>query len=562
MTELILRLRDQMTLAWERLNNRQRVVLVVGGVALVVALVLILRLSVRREYGTLFSGLAENDAAAVVARLEERGVPFQIGDGGTAILVPSSNVLDERLRLASEGLPSRGIVGFEVFDDVSFTITDLTQRVNFQRALEGELVRTIQSLDAVQLARVHLVLPEQALFADQQSPTTASVVLNMKAGSRLAIDQIGGIRNLVASSVEKLTPEAVTIVDSSGTVLTEDLAAADMFGAAASATQLEVQRNFENERRIKIQQFIATVVGPNKSAVSVQSDFNWNISETFTESFIPSEDNSGIPRSQQKITETFTGAAEEAPGGVPGVSANLPGEVEGSEETSTTGQSEYARSESVTNFDISRSENTLTTAAGIVKRIAIVVFLDESLDADAVTSIQEGLTAFIDVERGDTLSVQQITFDTTVADEVQRQIQTAESQARMTQLVTLGVVIVVVSAVLFFMLRLMRAIRRAVVVEPPVPELTELEAAELQRLGLAPDMEGLSPEEARAALQASQEREREDMEIPVDEEAMLEDEELARIMASRDRTRGRLLKLASDRPDEVVRLLETWLAQD
>ena len=218
MTELILRLRDQMTLVWERLNSRQRGVLVFGAAALVVILTLVLRLSARQDYGTLFTELDEPDAAAIVTRLEEQGIPFQLADGGRAIRIPSGRVLNERLRLAAEGIPSRGVVGFEIFDDVSFTITDLTQRVNFQRALEGELVRTITNLDAVQVARVHLVLPEQALFVDQQASTTASVVLTMRPGARLAVDQIAGIRNLVASSVENLEPAAVTIVDSSGIV--------------------------------------------------------------------------------------------------------------------------------------------------------------------------------------------------------------------------------------------------------------------------------------------------------------------------------------------------------
>ena len=384
----------------------------------------------------------------------------------------------------------------------------------------------------------------------------------MNPGSRLAVDQIGGIRNLVASGVENLDAAAVTIVDSTGSVLTDDLAANDVFGAGGSATQLEVQRNFEKERRATIQQFIASVVGPNKSAVSVHSDFNWDTSETFTETFIPSLDNSGIPRSQQQISETFTGAAAEAPGGVPGVSANLPGEVEGAEEAASTDQSEYARSESVTNFDISRSENRLTTRPGILKRVAIAVFLDESLDAAAVTSIEQGLTAFIDTERGDTLAVQPIAFDTTVADEVQRQIQAAESQARISQIVTLAVVVIVVFAVLFFMFRLTRAIRRAVVVAPPEPELTELEAAELEKLGLPPGMEGLPAEQARAALEEIRRREEAGIELPVEGEGLEEDEELRRIMDARDRTRSRLMNIAKERPDEVVRLLETWLAQD
>ncbi len=211
--------------------------------------------------------------------------------------------------------------------------------------------------------------------------------------------------------------------------MTQDLKATGELGVGASATQLEVQRNFEGERRAEIQQFVATVVGPNKSAVSVHAEFKWDSSRTVTETFVPTEGSSGIPRSQQQISETFTGPAAEAPGGVPGVSSNLPGEVEATGESASTGQSEYARSESVTNFDISRSENTLTSAPGTLKRLAIEVFLDESLGDEAIASIEEGLRAFISTERGDTLSVQQITFDTTLADEVQRQIEAAESAA-------------------------------------------------------------------------------------------------------------------------------------
>ena len=510
---------------------------------------------------TLFSGLEESDAAAIVANLNQQGIEFEIADGGSTIRVPANVVLEERLRLVQAGIPAGGTVGFEIFDEVSFTITDLTQRVNFQRALEGELVRTIASMDAVQTARVHLVLPRQSLFAEQQAPTTASVVLSIRPGRTLSIEQVSGIRTLVAASVENLDAEGVVIIDAGGNVLTADLDAGDVFGVAVGASQLEVERDFEIERAREIQGFIQSVVGPNKSAVSVRAEFSFDSTETFTETFTPTTaEDEGIARSQQMVSESFTGPPSQTPRGVPGVTTNLPGGESAEAGAESTGAATYARSETVTNFDISRSEQRIVSAPGTLSRLAISVFIDESIDADAVESIRSVLLTQIDESRGDSLSVQQLAFDTTAAEEALRQLEAAEAQARLTQFITIGVVVVVAIGMLFFLFRLTRAIRGAVV--PPQIEVPELPGVP-EELAL---VEGVTPE-SRALLLAELRARGEDIELPpgfdeLEELPDLEQEELEQMLRERDRMRTRLMTIARERPDEVVRLLETWLAQD
>jgi flagellar M-ring protein FliF len=554
-------MREQVLLLWEGLNNGQRTILVGGAGVLMALVVVFVMASGRQSNATLFSGLEQSDAAAIVSNLGEQGIAFEIADGGSTIRVAPDIVLEQRLRLAQEGIPAGGTVGFEIFDEVSFTITDLTQRVNFQRALEGELVRTIASMDAVQSARVHLVLPEQSLFAEQQAVTTSAVVLSIRPGKRLSIEQVAGIRTLVSASVENLDPAGVSIVDGSGNVLTLDLDAGDVFGVAVGAGQLEVQREFENERSREIQRFVQNVVGPNKAAVSVRAEFNFDATETFTETFTPTTaEDEGIARSQQTVNESFTGPASEAPGGVPGVTTNLPGGESADAEETATGASEYERSETVTNFDISRSEQRLVSAPGTINRLSISVFIDESIDTAAVDSIRTALATQIDETRGDSLSVEQIAFDTTAADEAQRQLEAAESQAQLTQYITIAVVVLVAVGMLFFLFRLTRAIRGAVV--PPKVEIPEL-AGMAGSLAISDDM----PAASRALLVEEMRARSDDGELPpgfdeLDELPDLEQQELEAMMRERDRMRQRLMTIARERPDEVVRLLETWLAQD
>ncbi len=209
---------------WNSLGRRQQVVLVVLGVGVVVLLGMLAMWAGQPEYTTAYTNLSEQDAAAIVQQLQKQQVPYQLIGNGTTIRVPANRVYAIRLDMARLGLPKGGGVGFELFDGnnlSSLVVTDFAQRINFQRALEGELGRTIGGLDAIEQARVHLVIPERTLFTEQAKEPTASVMVRLRSGRKLSEEQVWAIGNLVASSVEGLRPENVTIVDVNGRVLAE-----------------------------------------------------------------------------------------------------------------------------------------------------------------------------------------------------------------------------------------------------------------------------------------------------------------------------------------------------
>ncbi len=201
--EALGRLGPQLATLWGQLGGRQRLLIVGAAAGAVLIIVVLATFSSRTVLEPIYTNLDPGDASGIVEGLREQGVPFEITDGGRTILAPADRVLDLRLSFAASGLPTGGNVGFGIFDETSFTITDLTQRVNFQRALQGELERTIKALDSVGAARVLLVIPRQSLFIESQQPATASVMVDLTAGRKLPSAQVRGIRNLVASSVER-----------------------------------------------------------------------------------------------------------------------------------------------------------------------------------------------------------------------------------------------------------------------------------------------------------------------------------------------------------------------
>ncbi|MBX6341756.1 MAG: flagellar M-ring protein FliF, partial [Thermomicrobiaceae bacterium] len=203
-------------LGWGRLSSNQRLAIIAVLVTAAIAGTLLMVMRPPQRYETAFSGLASDDAAAIVDDLRSQGIPYELSGDGSTIRVPADKVADVRLSAASKGLPKGGGTGFELFDKTSFGITDFAQRVNYQRAIEGELQRTIDHIDAVAQSRVHVVIPEESLFTDQQQPTTAAVVLDLKPGRELTDAQIKGITHLVSSAVPGLKPENLTVVDSAG----------------------------------------------------------------------------------------------------------------------------------------------------------------------------------------------------------------------------------------------------------------------------------------------------------------------------------------------------------
>jgi len=261
------------------------------------------------EYQVLFSNLSQEDAGDMVNKLKERKIPYQLTNNGTTVLVPREQVYDLRISLATEGLPKGGGVGFEVFDRTNLGTTDFVQKLNYQRALQGELSRTIKQIKEIDQARVHVVTPKESLFVEEQKKPTASVLVKTRSGMTLGPAQVEGIVNLVASAVEGLEPGNITIVDTSGKVLfkrTDSSQAGQM-----TTTQLEYQKNIEEGFKKKVQGMLEEVLGPSRAIARISADIDFQQVDITEEKYDPA----GVLRSEQKNTEKSSATQVQSPSG-------------------------------------------------------------------------------------------------------------------------------------------------------------------------------------------------------------------------------------------------------
>lgn len=318
------------------------------------------------DYTVLYSDLSSGDAGAVVQRLKEMKIAYKL-DGSSISVSPAGQVHELRLSLASEGLPKTGSVGFELFDGTNFATTTLGEMVKRQRALQGELERTIMSLDAVVAARVHISQPEKTIFAKQAQEPGASVLLKLKPGSELDKKQIKGITNFVAGGIEGLKPENVTIIDEFGNLLSTRPEESDDFGA--DATRLQYLREVERGYMQRIETMLAKVIGPGKVVARVTAELDFSSSEREEESYDPG---GRVMRSERSIEE---GSGTEQRGGIPGVVSNLSNDPKAlAQQEGATEQN--SRRENVKNFEISRAVTRSAQARGKVVRLSTAVLVD------------------------------------------------------------------------------------------------------------------------------------------------------------------------------------------
>lgn len=313
----------------------------------------------------LYTGLSLEDSSAIVTELQTANVPFELRGDGDTILVPRDQITTLRMSLASSGLPQRGQVGYEIFDQQStLGATSFVQNINNVRALEGELARTIASLNRIKSARVHLVLPERELFRRERKDPSASIVLSVRG--ELSSGEIRAIQHLVASAIEGLTPTRVSIVDDQGNLLasgTEDDAAGAMSGQAAERTL-----GFENRLRTRVEDMLANVVGAGRARVEVAAEIDFNRSTTTQETFDP--DGQVVRSTQLRENQNLSNGAT----GQVTVANELPG---ASQNNGAAGTSEQGTSsEEVTNYEISKTTQTAVTEAGAVKRLSVAVVVD------------------------------------------------------------------------------------------------------------------------------------------------------------------------------------------
>lgn len=338
------------------------IALVIGGLSALTSV------DTTMDHKILFSGLSQEDAGEVVAKLQEERIPYKLSESGSAILVPSDKVYETRLSLAGEGLPRGGGVGFEIFDETKLGTTDFVQRLNYQRALQGELARTIRQFQQVLEARVHIATPKESVFVEDQKPPTASISVKLRGREKLSQHQIQSIVNLVASAVPGLTAENVTLVDTTGRLLYRKQ---ESEGGVLSGNQLEYQFQVEDTFRKKIESMIEEVVGLEKVRARVTAELDFSKVDVTEENFDPEGQ---VVRSEQLLTEEDVGGGSN-PQGIPGVKGELATFAEAGEKGAAGGNS-YTRNNVTRNYEVSRQTKRTQEIGGTVKRLSVAVMVD------------------------------------------------------------------------------------------------------------------------------------------------------------------------------------------
>jgi flagellar M-ring protein FliF len=408
------------------LSMRQRVTIALVALAAVAGLYSLVHWRREADFRPLFTGLVPEDAAAIVQKLKEGGVDYRLSEGvagGTGtVLVPSARLAELRLSLAAAGIPKSGRIGYELFDKTNLGATEFTEHVNYRRALEGELERSVISLTEVEQARVHITFPKDSVYLDAQQPAKASVLVRLKPGAHLAPQNVLAINHLVASAVEGLTPEAVSVLDMNGNLLGRPKLAANPDGTEPSAAALDYRHQVESDLLNKINSTLEPLLGAEKFRAGVSVDCDFTGGDQSEEIYDPART---VMLSSQR-TEDSSGAANAS--GVPGTASNLP------RPTSRPGNGSTRNSrisENIT-YQSSRTVKKTHLPAGVVRKISVAVLVDQDLawqkeksgfrrvltppspeKLKVIHDLVAGVTGF-NTERGDQLVVETQPFENTL----------------------------------------------------------------------------------------------------------------------------------------------------
>lgn len=536
----------QLTAGFVKLPLTQKILFPLLIVASIAGIIFVSKWANRPDYAVLFSDLEPQDASAVVERLKEQKVKYEIrGDGSTIAISPPEMVHEVRMGLAGDGVPKGGIVGLEIFENTNLGTTSFQEKIKFQRAIQGELERTIGSIEAVTSARVHIAQPEKTVFAKKESEPTASVLLNLRPGAELDRKQIRGITNLVAGSVEGLKPENVTILDTFGTLLSDTPQEGEALGV--EATRLQYQREIEKGYVQRVEQMLAKVIGPGKVIARVTADLDFSSNEREEESYDPGGQ---VIRSERSVEEGMT---ESKRGGVPGVVSNITNDPNLLSAPGTS-DDKSRRREELKNYEVSRAVTRSSSPRGRLTRLSVAVLVDgtydtpagapaaadgasakpvfKPLEADVISRIESVVRSAVgfDAVRGDTLTVENIPFH--IPEDTFR----AEMDSKATQDMIFNLLFragPVLFVLLFFF----------VIVKPLVKFLTtpteaEVDLARLLPTGINELEQELETERSRAAVPAFE---------PAVDLAQLEE-----LMAENSR-------IVKENPQQAALLIRYWL---
>jgi flagellar M-ring protein FliF len=509
-------------------STGQKAVVVIAVITLVVGGVFFAQWAAKPTMVPLFSNLEPDDAGEITTSLQSSGVKYELADNGGTIMVSQADVYQTRLNLAGEGLPAGGSEGYALLDEQGLTTSEFREQVDYQRALEGELSKTIGSIEGVEAATVHLAIPEDDVFAADEKQASASVLLKTRPGQTLDSGQVQAVVNLVGSSIEGMSPDNVTVADAEGKVL----AAPGQEGGAAGMTDAkdEATNAMETGLSSRIQSMLTPVVGQGKAIVQANAELNFDQIQRTEEIWNPTN-REGAVTSESVSEEAYGGGNPNATGilGTDGVPL-----AQGAE-----GGGDYARNDTVRDFANDREVTQTEVAPGSVDRLSIAVLLDSNVANVDVAEVERLVTdaAGLEEARGDTVTVSRMPFDQTQADAAQAELEAAAEARQQEQLfniirsVATVLIILAVLAILYIVTK-----RRAKAFAPTPISLSELEQAmPAEALPEPGDIAQGALEAGASSVNDVEARER----AKVDKE---------------------ITDLIERQPDEVAGLLRSWLA--
>jgi flagellar M-ring protein FliF len=490
---------------WGKLSANQKFAMIGVTFVTILGMIALLIWAQRPKYELLYSRLSEEDVSGIVAELDANKVPYKQEQNGTVILVPSKKVAETRLTLAGKGLPRTGGVGYEIFDKVNIGVTDFVQKLNYRRALEGELARSIETISSVDKARVHIVIPEERLFTEDQQKPSASVMLKLKPSAKLEEKQIVGITHLIASSIEGLQPEGITIVDAYGNMLSSVQAVDPM--VKLTAHQLELRQRMEDYLTKKVQSLLNGVLGQGNTIVRVSAEIDFKKVDQTIRTFDP---NNTVVRGEQR-DETVT--------------------TNQKDNTSNTNES------TITNFEVNETMEHVVQESGSIRRLTVAVFVNQKSemvvpagggdavrqpiprnqqDLDNIRQVVMNSVGY-DQIRGDQVAISQFSFDTSQVDEERGRLEQAERREFWYSVAQK--VLLVISIMIFVLFA--RSLLRSLKILPP-------------------------KEAAEEGIEAA---------VPIEEEISIEAQKRAQIQEQ-------VMIFAKEKPANVAKLLKTWMVEE
>ena len=508
-------IKDQFLQLWDGFSKRAKIIIVVSTIIAFLGLLILVNWASRPDYTVLFNNLSSKDAGNIVNRLQERQIDYKIEKNGSTIMVPRSEVHQLRLDLASEALPSGGVTGFEIFDQTQIGSTDFEQKVNYYRALSGELTRTIKQMQNVSFAKVQVTPSKDSIYRDKAKPAKASVMLQLKEYQQLSTSQVRSIANLVASSVETLQPEHVTIVDTAGNLLSAKLEKNQEENNIS--THLEMKNKLESTMEDDLNVMLTKVLGLNNFVVKVNTNLNFNQRNVKSETYEPVVDDKGIVRSKQTKEKSQEGTTT-TPEGVPGTTSNIPQYQENSQ------QSEQSESEEqIVNYEINKKVEEFVKQEGNINRLSVSVMVNEELDEEEQQQIRRAISAAVgyNQQRGDEISVIGMQFDNSVAEATTQAQQQMQAEQRQRIYLIIAAIIAVLGVMIY-----------------------------IYRKNKSSSSSGQSVEGVDYTVDDSAESQQ------------AATRELSEEEQARKEMKNELTELAKEQPEEIAELVKSWMAEE